>query len=112
MKASTTAEQPTPESLLESQPSNGSEDKAAKMRNALSQGTLGLGFSAGGFLYCYHLGNIPTQTCTHLQTHQLQTTQLSYAAAATAAEAEACHQCIVSVRRLLLVQVFCGSWPA
>lgn len=46
----------TPEALLESQPSNGTEEKSAKLRNALSQGTLGLGFSAGGFLYCYHLG--------------------------------------------------------
>lgn len=31
-------------------------ERAARVRKALKEGTLGLGFSAGGFLYGYHLG--------------------------------------------------------
>jgi len=34
----------------------GASGRAAAVQAAVKEGTLGFGFSAGGFLYCYHLG--------------------------------------------------------
>ena len=34
------------------------EQRLSKVRQALQDGTLGFGFSAGGFLYPYHLGTL------------------------------------------------------